>query len=140
MTHQTRRLLAALVAICLGQSGNAAQFEKWGDFEIHYTTLSSMLIPGEVAALHDITRADNRIVINISVKKSEQPVAAAVTGQFINLLHQTVALEFREVKEANAIYYLASHTVDERDILKFELTIAPDGATPYQLKFMRQYY
>ena len=140
MTHQTRRLFVALVAICLGQSCNAAQFEKWGDFEIHYTTLSSMLIPREVAAVHDITRADNRIVINISVKKSEQPVAAVITGQVINLLNQMVVLEFREVKEANAIYYLASHTVDERDTLKFEFTVAPDGETPYRFKFMRRYY
>ena len=131
----------ALVAICFGQSGYAAQFEKFGDFEIHYTTFSSMLIPGEVAALHDITRANNRIVINISVKKSDEPVAVAITGIVVNLLSQIVALEFREVKEANAIYYLASHTVDERDTLKFDLTIAPHGVTtPYQLKFMRQYY
>ena len=132
-------ILASLIFVCEVSSG--AQFVSWRNYEIHYTTFSSMFIPSEVAVAHDIVRSENSIVLNISVKKSDQSVAASIDGQVTNLLNQLVDLQFREVNDGQAIYYLANHIVDERDILNFHVRIVPTGETEaYKLNFLRQYY
>jgi hypothetical protein len=49
-------------------------------------------------------------------------------------------MEFDEVTEKTAIYYLANQLIDERDTLRFTISVLPAGeADAYELKFMRQY-
>ena len=131
-------LRAVSLFLCIS-TAQGAQFVRAGDYEIHYTTFSSMLIPPEVAAVHNITRAENRIVINISGRRHGEPASLLISGQVLNLLEQRVDLEFDEVREAEAIYYLASHTSLEHDILRFDLTITPPGSEPVHLEFLRRY-
>ena len=99
-----------------------------------------MLIPKEVAAAHNIVRAKNRIVTNISIVKDGQPQTAIVEGHNTNLLNQLYTMQFEEVKETTAIYYLSNQLIDERDTIRFNLAITPDGEDDsFQLKFIRQY-
>lgn len=124
---------------------SADQFISWQGYEIHYTTFSSRLIPPEVAAVHQIPRADNRLVTNISVRRDGQPVAAKLHGTVTNLLNQQSILVFTEVLESDAIYYLANQLVDERDTLRYVINITPAGAdnsaeNAYKLAFTRDFY
>lgn len=99
-----------------------------------------MLIPQEVAAAHDISRAKNRIVTNISILKDGEPQRAQVSGQNSNLLNQLYTMNFTEVVESTAVYYLSNQLIDERDTLRFSLEIQPTGSEEvYSLQFMRQY-
>lgn len=82
-----------------------------------------MIIPNEVAAAHGIVRASNRIVLNISVQQADKPSVANVTGRVTNLLNQQFELEFDEVTESEAVYYLASHLSLDHDILRFSLEV-----------------
>ena len=134
-----RRTLLALMLAAATVHTSAAQFVNRGDYQIHYTTLSSMLIPAEVAAAHNITRAKNRIIINISALKSEQPISTEISGYVTNLLEQRLTLSFEEVRESDAIYYLANHIALENDILKFKLLVTPPGAEPVTIEFLRRY-
>ena len=119
---------------------SAAETIQWQGYDIHYTTFSSLLIPPEVAAQHNISRSKNRIVTNISILKQGEPQRADITGHNANLLNQLYTMDFVEVKEATAIYYLANQLIDERDTLRFEIEIKPLGSEEtYPLKFMRQY-
>ena len=109
-------------------------------FEIHYTTFTSDLIPATVAAAHNIVRSKNRIVTNITILKDNEPTKAHVSGHNMNLLGQLFTMEFTEVIEPGAVYYLSNQLISEKDMLRFELEILPTGAqTPITLKFERRY-
>ncbi len=98
-----------------------------------------MIIPADVAGLHQITRAENRIVLNISAIKDEQPAEIGVTGSVTNLLNQEYELVFSEVNEAEAIYYLASHLALEHDILRFNINIQLSDGDSIPIRFIRRY-
>ena len=132
--------VAVFLTLCLHQSsGLAAQFVRHGDYAVHYTTFSSTLIPPDVAAAHDIERSENRIVLNISGRLFDDAQTLGVSGRVSNLLNQQFELEFEQVTESKAIYYLASHLALEQDILRFEITVTlPDG-TDIPIRFVRRY-
>lgn len=117
----------------------AAQYVDHNGYRIHYTTFSSMIIPSDVAALHDIVRAENRIVLNVSGIRDDKPVSLEVAGLVTNLLNQQYNLEFEEVNESEAIYYLASHLALEQDILRFSLTVTLEDGDSVPISFLRRY-
>lgn len=132
------RFFLALLAV-VSTTCQAAQFIDRGAYRIHYATFSSMIIPAEVAQAHQIVRAENRIVVNISARKDQQPVALALSGHVTNLLEQRVELRFSEVREAEAIYYLATHPAMAEDTLQFELLATPPAGEPVSIRFLRRY-
>lgn len=118
----------------------SAETVQWRGYDIHYTTFNSLLIPQEVAQAHNIVRSKYRIVTNVSILKQGDPNPATVTGFNTNLLNQLFQMEFDEVTEKSAIYYLSNQLIDERDSLRFTITVQPFGENEaYELKFMRQY-
>ncbi len=131
-------LLAMLVSV---EQASADQFISWQGYEIHYSSFSSLIIPADVAGVHGITRAKNRIITNISIRQGDDSVAANIKGSAVNLLGQSLSLEFSEVVEQNAIYYLANHVINEKDSIKFKIDIQPVNTTDtYHLQFSRHYY
>ena len=114
---------------------------EWRGYDIYYTTFRSTLVPPDVAELHNITRDDDRILTNITVRRNGEPVRATVTGSVTNLLNQMTQLGFTEVIEEAAIYYLANLLVSERDTLRYRLEITPLGEEEsFELTFTRQYF
>lgn len=133
-------LRGVLLLLCLTSSVSWSETVKWQGYDIHYTTFSSTLIPAEVAAAHDIERAKNRIVTNISILKDGEPQLAEISGHNSNLLNQLYTMQFAEVRESEAIYYLANQLIDERDTLRFVIEIKPETSQEsYTLQFMRTY-
>lgn len=133
------RLTAVLLALCVISPSLPAEVLVHGDYRIHYTVFPSTIIPPEVAASHGITRAEDRVVVNVSARLAGEPAAINVTGHVTNLLEQVSELAFVEVSEQDAIYYLASHISKEEDLLRFDLTVTPPGLAPTQLNFLRRY-
>lgn len=135
-----RILIFPLLLLC-SLIVSADQFITWSGYEIHYSSFSSLIIPDEVAKAHGITRAKGRIVTNISIRQEGKSVDAIVTGTATNLLNQVLPLEFSEVREQGAIYYLANQIIDEKDIIRFSIMVQPaDSNLNYELNFMRRYY
>jgi len=111
------------------------------DVHIYYSAFPSRLIPPSVAAAHDLTRAEDLMMINISIKKGDQPIKAEISGDVTNILGQARALRFVPVVEQDALYYLGEVIVDEKDWLRFDLTIDSDSMSePYELQFERRFY
>lgn len=130
-----------LLGLCLATAGALGEQANWKDYVIHYTTLPSTSIPADVAAAHDIVRAEDVIIANITILEGDTAVRAEITGHVTNLFNQLVVLDFRETTEPGAVYYLASHRVDARDTLRFDLDIRPRGEKEsFNLKFLRKYY
>lgn len=130
-----------LVAAMLAALPALAEKVEWRGYTIYYTTFRSTLVPPDVAALHDITRDDDRILTNITVRRDGEPYRAKVSGTVSNLLNQMSELRFSEVIEEAAIYYLANQLVDERDTLRYRLSIKPEGEDDsLELEFTRRYF
>ena len=70
-----------------------------------------------------------------------KPVAATVAGNASNLTGQMKSLEFREIKEGTAIYYLAEQKVSDGEFLKFKINITPEGEEgPARLQFSKRFF
>jgi hypothetical protein len=112
-----------------------------GPYEIHYTAISSTLIPASVAAKHGLVRSGNRIITNIAIRTSDKSVGATITGTAENILNQLQPLDFHEVIEQGTIYYLAEQIINEKDLIRYNIQIQPVGSQEtYELAFQRQYF
>jgi hypothetical protein len=102
-----------------------------------------MMVTPEVAQSYGFTRARNRALLNISVIDSttKKPLPAVVTGTRTNIIGQVLPLEFLQIKEQNAIYYIAQLRFTEEEMWRFELKIQPDlNANAIPLKFNQTFY
>ena len=132
-------LFPLLLLHCAG--AGADQFETWYGYEIHYATFSSLIIPSQVAEAHGIVRSKNRIVTNLSIRRDGGSVRADVSGTSTNLLAQVASMNFTEVVERDAVYYLANQVINERDTIRFSINVKPEQINKtYNLEFIRQYY
>jgi hypothetical protein len=129
--------LAILIPITL----HGAQYKQFGDVTVFYSSVKSTLISKQVAARHGIVRAENRSLINVTIKDNDVPVTARVTGSSTNLLLQTSSLVFVEVQEQDAIYYLASIIVGKNEVIRFDVNIEIENRdAPISLNFEKAYY
>lgn len=108
-----------------------------GDVTIHYNALNSALISPEVASQYGITRSGRTAIVNISVMKNDKPVVANIFGHGKNLTGQLKELAFKEIKEEEAIYYIATLTFSNAEKLSFDLQVQAEKAgalIPLQFK------
>lgn len=143
------RLFKSVLFLALLGFGTLAAAEnsrQFGDYVIHYNAFRSDTLSPDIAKQYDLTRRNNRIIINIAVLKkvlntTGKPVAATVSGHASNLTGQLKELNFREIKEGTAIYYLADTKISDGEHLKFELKITPEGESgPARLQFQKRFF
>jgi hypothetical protein len=132
--------LSALGLCVLSGNGYAGQINL-PTHTIYYSAFPSRLIPTDVAEAHRLRRADELMLVNITVQKMNEPAEATISGEVINLLGQIQTLRFVPIKEAQALYYLSEVIVDERDWLRFKIRIEIDPELdPYEFEFERRFY
>ena len=143
--HYVIRILTVFTLLGFGSSTYAENAKEFGDYVIHYNAFRSDTLSADVAKQYNLTRRSNRVILNIAVLKkvlntTGTPTAAKVTGHVSNLTGQMKNLEFREIKEGTAIYYLAESKFTEGEFLKFDLKVTPDGeAQAARLKFDKKF-
>ena len=124
----SRLALFALTA-CLSVSAMAADVikgerqETFGDVTVHYNTFNSTFLTPDIAKSAELIRSKNQGVINVSVIKAGQPMVASVTGSVKDLTSKTVPLNFKQITEQGAIYYLAQYPVDQQEVRTFEIKV-----------------
>jgi hypothetical protein len=139
------RVLPLLVAVALlfGASpfASAEQFKRLGAWDVHYIVIRTTFLKPEIAAKNAIVRGPDRALLNISVIGDDGlPVVAELSGRLRNLLEQDTPLEFQEVREGEAVYYLAQFRHTDREILRFYIDIRPPDGTTQRLEFQQQMY
>lgn len=140
-TLQCFAFIPALVLACITMDAKAEQMRKLGDWEVHYVLVPTTFLNKDIAASYQIERGRDRALVNISVlDENGSPVVAEVTGRVTNLLSQTEELEFTEVTEGPAVYYLADVKHTDRDMLRFEVRIIPPDQTTQVLEFQQRVY
>lgn len=148
--HEKMNLLikGLFIVALLGFGTNAAAENSrvFGDYVVHYNAFRSDTLSPQIAKAYELTRRNNRIIVNITVLKkvmgtTGKPVPATITGNASNLTGQLKSLEFREIKEDTAIYYIAELKVSDGEFLKFKLNITPEGEEgPARLQFSKRFF
>lgn len=114
-----------------------------GDHVIHYSAQLTDQLPPESARAYDIVRSKTRAMLSVSVldKTTKTPVAATVTVKAVNLTGQLKNFTMRQINEQDAIYYIGTLPVANRETLIFDISVTPDGVEkPSDIRFKRQFF
>ena len=125
-----KQLWIGLILLSLGCAAHA-EVRQFGDYEVHYSLFQSSFLQPSIASGYSIVRARDRAVLTIAVRRSSDSpagiaVGAAVSGKRGDLIYSN-ALDFREIREEQAIYYLADFAFISGEAIYFDLTIRPEG-------------
>lgn len=134
-----------IVTLILAGNLQAEQKKVFGDYDVHYSVVTSTFLKPEVAKAYSITRGKNRAVVNIAIRKQlgngqTKAQRALVKGKTTDLVH-SAELVFQEIQEQQAIYYLAELSFYDKDMRTFNIKVQPDpNIAPYTLKFSKTLY
>jgi len=133
--------LASTLALVFSPAAHSEQSEKVGAYNVHYVAFASTFLSPEMARKYNVVRGRNRALINISVlDKDNSPVRAKLNGTVKNLPGQILRLNFEEVIEGDAVYYLAQTRFSDQELMRFNINfVGPDGEEN-TLKFDQKLY
>ena len=136
------KFAAAIFFVAIG--ARAEQSETFDEYELHYSVVNTTFIQPEVAANYGIVRGEKRAILNLAVLDTNTENNAAVTmllkGRTWDLI-QNQFLEFKEIREGDAIYYIADFKFINEEWRFFEIDFRPEGASKsYTFKLKHQLY
>jgi hypothetical protein len=139
--HLAAFLCLMAMTLLFPQAARAEQKQQLGPFEAHYVVVNTTFFKEEVAARYGVVRGRDRALVNVSfLDESGTPVPVELSGTVKNLLSQVESLQFREVREGPAIYYLAEIRHTDRETLRFRIqVVTPDGVAR-ELAFQQQMF
>lgn len=137
--------LPALAALLLAASTPAlAGSMKTGDITVHFNAVPTTTLAPDVARQSGVTRSANRALVNVSVRQGEpgadRALPATVRLVAVNQNGQRFPLTAREVREGDAIYYLAEARISGHETLTFELEVVPQGAAAMRAVFRQEFF
>lgn len=142
----TRTVISLLLLFIHNQAlGQATGTREFGPYTVYYSVVNTTFISPEIASRYQIVRGKDRAFINIAVHERKQdgdnkPVAARLEGRTWDLFHNQF-FEFREVREQDAIYYIADFKFNSEDIRFFKVQLLPEGAErSFDFKFNHRVY
>jgi hypothetical protein len=144
MNTTVKSLLLLLACWYPGAAAHAQQSEMFGPFELHYSVVNTTFLSPEVAASYGITRGKKRAILNLAVREQvpggSEARTMALEGRTWDLI-QNQFLEFKEIREGPAIYYIAEFKFINEEWRFFEMDFRPEGAQQtYTFKFKHQLY
>lgn len=132
-----------LLTTSLAQAENSSDF---GDYVVHYNAFNTDMLSPKVAQEYGIKRSKNRGMLNVVVLHKVlgspgQPVPATISGTMTNLTGSQSPLEFREIREPNAIYYIAEFGVTNEEILVFNIDAKVEGGDEKMtVRYRKQFF
>ena len=118
----------------------------FGNVKIFHNLIPTSTLSPKMAKLFGIQRAPNLSYANISVRTKDdtligKPVAATIKATAVNEIGQVRFIEFKEVKEPDAIYYIAviKHGDDETIRINADVIVHNDYKK-HQIRFQRRLF
>lgn len=139
-------LTTVLTALILAAPAVGQQAEDIGDYLVHYNTLNTNLLSPDVAGAYGIQRSGSRAMLNITlIRKSEDGLGTAASGRVeataVNLTGQRRELDLAEVRDQDAIYYIATFRIHNEERLNFQVQVQPEGSNrTHEFSFRQQFY
>lgn len=118
--------------------------KQFGADTVYFTVLNTSFLAADVAQSYGIVRGDDKFLLNVAVRRQgdsgSEAVRAQVSGSTSDLIHRT-ELDFLEVIEQQAIYYIASFEIDNTEQRDFRLQVTAEGNTrSYDINFNKKLY
>lgn len=135
-----------LTLAALAGSAQAEQVQRFGPYLVHYNAFNSTFLHPSVAGQYGLSRSKYQGVLNIAVRKDnatggDAAVKANLSGRVRNDIAQSRDLEFRQVEEGEAVYYIANFSHGEHEKLDFDIELQPEGRGERQkLKFSHEFF
>lgn len=139
-----KKVLTALLFIMVTLPTYAEQFKTIKNSEIHYSAFNSTMLTPEVATQYKLKRNGYSAILNISVLDKSQlgkpAINATITGTSRNLIGQIRQLEFKSIKEGNAIYYLTEFPISNEESLTFNINVDAGNTGSGPMNFTQKFY
>ena len=140
-----QNLICLFLLLISAVPASAQQSERFGPYEVHYSIVNTTFLDPVIASRYQIVRGSERAIINIAVREHLEDGAtvarsAKLEGRTWDLF-QNQFLAFREIREGEAIYYIAGFEFSHEELRFFDVQLLPEGANrSRQLKFQRMLY
>jgi hypothetical protein len=136
-------VLITLLALSVVTTSSAENMKKMDGLNVHYIALGSAFLTPEIATAYGIERSRYKGLVNISVLDNTQAgnpsKTVFINGKTRNDVGQIKSLEFTEVKEGDAVYYLAQVSYTNEETIYFDINITDKGKQ-HNLKFSQKFY
>ncbi|MGB2742237.1 MAG: DUF4426 domain-containing protein [Cognaticolwellia sp.] len=136
-------VFSALLAVACITVSYAENMKKMDNIDVHYIALGSTFLTPEIAKAYNIERSRYKGLVNISVLDNTQDGKPSktvfISGNARNDVGQINSLDFTEVKEGDAIYYLAQVNYTNEETIYFDINITDKGKQ-HKLKFSQKFY
>jgi hypothetical protein len=141
---QSPRFFLVLMFLMLSSFAQAENSKEYAEHIVYVNAFPIDSLPAEMTKQYGLKRSKNFALVNVSVmeKGTGSPVGvrSKVTGTLKNLMGQSRSLEFREIKEGQAIYYIAQIGVPSRETVNFFIEIRPESnKEKYEIKFSKTF-
>jgi len=137
-------VLLSIVSLALPAAAvaNDKIYKQVGDNKIFFSAFNSTFIDPDVAVANKIVRGKDKGLVNIAVVMgSGTGKSALISGKVYNIFQMSQTLEFVEVREQDAVYYLAPFEFENEDLLTFKISVRADPQKPaYDFKFQKKMY
>lgn len=139
-------LFATQAIAQVDQAKPVTSSQTFGDYTVHFSVFNSTFITPDVAKAYQLTRGSNRVLVNVSVTKTDAGqtslgLPARVTGTATNLIQQQRVMDFKTISEGDATYYIASVRHTNEETINFAVDMVPEGTqTPLKVNFTRTLY
>lgn len=134
----------AMLLVLLSLPAQAEQIIESGPYRLHYMAMVTYELPPQVAEVYGITRSRKQGIAVLNLQHVDQPqvsVASTVSGRIRNLIGQERLDDLREVREQDAIYWIATFDFSNLETMRFDFQIDPEGPHgPFPLHFSQQFY
>jgi hypothetical protein len=135
-----RTLALLFLSLCLSLPALAERKHSIGNLDIHYSVFNSSFLQPDTAAASGLIRSRGQGVLNIAVLQAGKPSAATVTGKVRNLLGQETTLNFRQIREGEAIYNLAQFPLSSRELLTFSISVQQPDSPAQTFSFNQEVF
>ncbi len=141
-----RGLSPLLLLLAMAVPAAYAEEQTFGDYTVYYQAVNSTFLTPDIAQQYGIVRGERRAFLNIAVVRNESggsttPVTATLNGIKHNLLQQSEPIEFKLVREGEAIYYIGQFDFTNAEIVRFTLEVGPEGQEPsHTIEWSTQLY
>ncbi len=141
-----KRFVLFTLLILFAGLAPAENVTRANGYAVHHNALTTDSLSAEVARNYGIRRSTSRGMVNIAVIRESAgttgtPVQAKVKVVARNLMGQKRDIPVREIREGEAIYYIADFPVAHREHLIFEIEVLPKGEVhPLNARFEQEFF
>lgn len=134
MQHRIANIAIILILLVTSTGAVAENSTRANGYTIHHNAIPTALLSPEIASSYQIVRSKYRGLLNVSIIRdvagtTGQPVTARVTAYALNLIGRRHPIALREIREADAIYYIGDFPIVDQETLKFVLEIIPENSS-----------